>query len=230
MTVETIPYLLRNDDWLVCILIGCSLFTLFIIARSGQYIQNQIKHLFFEQANKNLLHATKTGKEIRYTFYLNLQTGFLFALLFFYYISQQATNPSLSITTSHLLIASYTIIIWLYGVAKVLLYRYVNWIFFDKRQQSSWNKSYFFLTSTEGVLFFPFILIMIFHHISIGSMTLYICILFGFVKLCLSYKTFLTFFANSHGFLHFITYLCALEIVPIYALWQALMTANKYLL
>ena len=227
--VEIIPYTLKNDDWLISILIICLLATILIITNSKQYIKNQTKHLFFEKFDGISSSRIKSGRESRYSLFLNLQTGFILALLFFYY-TLHTTDLSHSHLSFHLLITIYFVVICLVGLAKSLLYRYVNWIFFYKEQQFSWNRSYSFLISTEGVMLFPFILIAVFHHLPFDFIVLCVCILLGFVKLCLFYKTFLTFFVKFYGFLLFITYLCALEIVPIYALWQALTTINKYLL
>ena len=44
------------------------------------------------------------------------------------------------------------------------------------------------------------------------------------------YKTFCIFFPKFHGFLHLIVYFCALEMLPLCGLWQALTYTNDILL
>ena len=79
-------------------------------------------------------------------------------------------------------------------------------------------------------LLFPLALITVFFNLPTYSVILCLCLLLGFIRLLLFYKTFCIFFPKFHGFLHLIVYFCALEMLPLCGLWQALTYTNDILL
>ena len=229
MDAEPLPYLLRNDNWVTGILLCCFLVVMGIFANSKKYIKKTLQDFFLNRTDKDQLFSVETGSEMRHAIFLYLQNGLLASLFFFDY-TQATRDLFMSPVALHALLGIYVLVCWAYLGLKQLLYPFINWIFFNKEQRSAWLKSYSFLISTEGVLLFPFALITVFFNISPHNLILGLCILVGFIRLLLFYKTFCIFFPKTHGLLHLIVYFCALEILPLCGLWQALTYTNDILL
>lgn len=228
MAVEPMPYLLRNDDGVTVTLLCCFLMIMMIFARSKKYIKQQVQDFFFNRTNRNS-RSTVTGREMRHTLFLYLQTGLLVALFAFNYTLSVCDMFMASVSHFQLL-AVYVVCCWAFLGIKQLLYSAVNGVFFDKEERGQWMKSYSFLISMEGVLLFPFALVMVYFNLSVDCVMWCLGIVVGMIKLLLLYKTFNIFLPNFYGILHLIVYLCALEILPACALWKALMLTNSILL
>ena len=90
-------------------------------------------------------------------------------------------------------------------------------------------KSYLFLVSSEGVLFFPAIMLMAYFGFSLQAAVIYTLFVVGMIKILSFYKCFLIFFKRNGAFLQIILYFCALEVVPLFALSGGLVLISHYL-
>lgn len=226
---EPLPYLLRNDNWVACILLCCFFVVVSILAANRSGIQKRIQNFFLNRVDKDLLFGTKTGREMRHAVFLYLQTGLLAGLIYFDYV--QTTYDLFMVPVSyHALLGIYIAVCWLYLCLKQVVYAFVNWVFFDKQARKTWGESYSFLVAGEGILFFPLALVMVYFNLPAHLALSCLVLLLIFVKLLLFYKTFYIFFHSFHGVLHLIVYFCALEIMPLFGLWQALIYTNDILL
>ncbi len=228
MDADPSPYLLRNDDWVTGILLCCFLMVMTIFADSKKFIKRRLRDFFLNRTDKEKLFPIETGREMRHSVFLYLQSGLLASLFFFDY-TQATLDTFMSPVSSHVLLGVYVLVCWTYLGLKQLLYSFVNWIFFDKRRRRAWLESYSFLVSAEGALLFPLALITVFFNLPTHDVISCLCLLLGFVRLLLFYKTFCIFFPEIHGFLHLIVYFCSLEMLPICGLWQALTYTNGIL-
>ncbi len=229
MTAEPLPYMLRNDDWVTSILLCCFFVVMIIFAHSKKFIAQRRQDFFPSKTNKESLFSIETGRDMRHAVFLYLQNGLLLGLFFFDYT--QATHDLFMLPfPPHLLLGIYTLVCWIYLGIKQLLYLFINWIYFNKEDRATWTKSYSFLVAAEGILLFPLALITVYFNLSVADITLYLCLLAGSIRVLLFYKTFQIFFADFHGILHLIVYFCALELLPLCCLWQALTYTNDILL
>lgn len=228
MTAEPQPYLLRNDDGVTGILLCCFLMNMAIFSRSKKYIKQQIQELFYNRTGYNS-SGTTTGREMRHTLLLYLQTGLMVALFAFSH-NISVCDMFMAHVSHFQLLGVYVMACWLYWGIKQLFYSFVNWTFFDKEQRTAWMKSYSFLVSMEGLLLFPIALVMVYSNLPAKYVTLCLYVVISVVKILLFYKTFAIFFPKTHGFLHLIAYLCALEMLPACVLWKALTFINIILL
>lgn len=226
---EPVAYALHQNDGIVITLLFFLFSSLYIIAKSKQHIKTQIKHLFFLTTDHNASFLTRSGRERRYSMFLMLQCSYLFGLAFFYYITDNNNYHSYTIPPFFITLI-YMFVIYTFIGVKLLVYQGVNYVFFQQKAHHLWNKSYYFILSSEGVLMLPFVFIMIFGQTNTQTVLVYPCFLLGMVKTLIAYKTYQTFFRNIHGFFHLIAYLCALEMLPLCILWQTLIITNKYLL
>ena len=90
-------------------------------------------------------------------------------------------------------------------------------------------KAYLFLLSCEGVLLFPVVMLLSYFDLSLQVAVIYTIIVLVLVKILSFYKSYLIFFKRNGLFLQIILYFCALEVVPLSALWGGLVLISHYL-
>ena len=89
-------------------------------------------------------------------------------------------------------------------------------------------KSFLYITSIEGALLFPLVVIWTYFDISIQNAVIYVIIVFSIVKILELFKCFIIFFRQNVVKLQIILYFCTLEIIPMLLFWGALVfTANS---
>ena len=128
----------------------------------------------------------------------------------------------------HMMMGLYVVSLLAMFAVKRIMSSLVNWIFFPKSQQKTWNDACAYLNYVEVLLFFPLLIIYIFFIATFEkTITLFLFILLS-IKFLLTFKAYNIFFSKSYGVLHLFAYLCALEIMPLLALWKllAIMTEN----
>ena len=88
-------------------------------------------------------------------------------------------------------------------------------------------KALLFITAIEGVLLFPAVMMQAYFDLSVKTVVIYVVTVLVFVKLLTIFKCFIIFFYRNVVKLQIILYFCALELVPMLALWSILdITAN----
>ena len=90
-------------------------------------------------------------------------------------------------------------------------------------------KAYLFLFSCEGVLLFPVVMLLTYFNLSLDAAIIYALIVVGLVKILSFYKSYIIFFRGNGSFLQIFLYFCALEVVPLFALWGGLVLISHYL-
>jgi hypothetical protein len=109
-----------------------------------------------------------------------------------------------------------------YFIAKWLIYKIVNTIFFGSKINRHWLKTYLFISSMEGVVFLPAVLLQTYFDMTEKNVVIYFIIVLIFVKLLTFFKCYVAFFRRNVVKLQIILYFCALEMVPLVAFWGAL--------
>ena len=150
------------------------------------------------------------------------------ALLFYFYTLNNI-GETFVLDSPYLLIAIFLAMIIAYFIGKALLYALVNGIFFGGKKSKQWIKSMLFITSFEGVLLFPAVLMFMFLGMTTRDVVIYFIIALFLVKMLTFYKCYVTFFRRNEFKLQIILYLCTLEIVPLLAFWGALVTTANNL-
>lgn len=106
-------------------------------------------------------------------------------------------------------------------------YNFVNWVFFEKEQSKAWIQTYFDLLSAQCFLLLPIILFIIYFRPDVIISNILIAFTLISAKILLFYRGFRNFFNQSYGFLHFILYFCALEMVPLLLLAKGILYMNQ---
>ncbi len=226
MAGDPVPYTIGADNIISSILIGCFVLAMVSIAKSGNFIQRQLKSFFHTQREGTTV-ITETSSELRFQLFLLLQTALLLALILFIFDKSVAGDVFTLPQYAH--IGIFMGIITLYFAAKLMLYSMVNWVFFDRKKNEQWIKSQLVLLSGLGIVLYPIVLLMAYFNLRIHSVVICSCSAVILVKLLAFYKAYLIFFRKSTAIVQSFLYFCALEVMPLGALWGALMLADNYL-
>lgn len=223
---DPVPYNIANDNLITSILLGCFILAMISISKSGNFIQRQFRNLF-HTPRKGTTIITETSSELRFQFFLLLQTCLLVSLMFFLY-----TNTLVGETSSvpqYMVIGIYAGIVSLYFVLKFILYTTVGWVFFDKEKNEQWMKSTLFLTSTEGIALFPIVMLLVYFGFSIENTLIYTALVIILAKILSFYKSFLIFFKKNNAIVQSFLYFCAFEMMPLGVLWGILVMTDNYI-
>lgn len=220
------PYLLRNDNTITSLLLGCFLLAMFAFSFSKDLFLQQLKNFFF--VPRSVAEMTETTVERRFQLFLVLQTSMLLGII--YYVYQTIFLGTHFHTDSQLmLIGVFTGVFMCYFAVKYEAYKFVNWVFFPRQKNEQWNRTWRLLTASEGVLLFPLVLLVVYFNLSLPSAFIYTVSVIVLTKILTFYKSFTIFFSQSNVYLQIILYFCALEIIPLLALCGTLSVLISYL-
>ena len=104
-----------------------------------------------------------------------------------------------------------------------------NTIFFDSKKRGHWTWTQSFITALEGIALFPAVMLEVYFTPSIQNVAFYFVSIVILAKILTLYKCWSIFFRQKSIFLQIILYLCALEIVPMLALWGTLVMITNEL-
>lgn len=223
---DPVPYTLRSDDVITMLLLGCFIVGLVAFSKSWNFISRQAKRFFYVPRSADGTDS-ETSVEIRFQFFLVLQTALLLALLQYFY-TQEYIGTTFILSSQYQLIAIYFGVNMGYFILKALLYHGVCSVFFGVRKSVQWLRSLVFIIGMEGVSLLPLVLLQVYFNLSMQSAIIYVIIILLFVKILTFYKTFIIFFRRNSAFLQIILYFCALEVVPLAVLCGALVSIGNY--
>ena len=228
MPGEPLPYLLHTDWMITIILFLCILGTTFAFSKEEKYLLQQLKASFNNRERSSMFDEVTTS-DIHYKILLMLHSCVLLGFCFYYYYANH--TPELFAQIPHIkILGGYTLSICLFIFLKSTLYRFINWVFFQKVKNSLWIASFFNLFIWLGVLMLPIVLVTIYFDISSQKSLLMMGILIIFAKFSLFWICFSNFFEKIHGVFHLILYFCALEILPDLLFWKGIELVNNNLI
>ncbi len=221
---EPLPYLLRHDDVVTCILFLCFFLMVYVYGRGRKVFLRHAKDFFYPARERGGLFVEEAGSERRYALLLTLQSSFMLGLLTFDRLQDASASPFPELPPQWLPVLGMCLFAT-YFVVKMWLFGLVNAVFFPGAARESWADSYSMLLCLEGVLLFPIVLLVVYFDLGTVATTASVVGAIALVKALLFYKCSVIFFAGFHGFLRLIVYFCALEAVPLLALCKILMHA-----
>lgn len=223
----TQPYL--HHDSLLAMVILCLVMVSVLTNSTRKFLQTRTKDFFYTTAGSN--ESSKHEKEIPpsgtilATYLLLCITGGLFAL----YYAQNSRDLLLCAIPLHDLLAVYAGCFAMMFLAKRMLSAFINWIFFDKGSRRLWCLDYNFLLITETIVLMPVVAAGICFDMPAKQTLLAGLAVVAVAKILLLYKAFAIFLPKFYCFLHLLSYLCGLEIMPFLALWVTLHSVTDYL-
>ena len=223
---DPIPYTFQNDSFVTGILILCFLLMTFALSRISDFLLRQTKQFFSTQKTEQTL--IETGSEIKFQILFLFITCLIYALLYFLYTNHFIANTFI-ISSEYLLLVIFGMTILGYMFLRMVLYTIVNNIFFDNKKNLQFLGSILIITSLEGVVLFPLILLLAYFQFSLQNAIIYTATIVILAKILTFYKSFTIFFNQKGGFLQIILYFCALEMIPLMMLWSGLLVITENL-
>lgn len=227
MQGQPLPYQLRSDAFVTGIILICFVLFSYSLKNGKKYVLQRIKALFQYKERFSLFDDATTSSN-RYVFTLTIICCVLSGLYIYEYISETDFMLIRSVSNG-LMLGIYIGMSLFYISFKWMAYQFVNWIFFDKERNNYWIQTYFDLVSGISFLLFPVMLLIIYFNLGIQTSKVLIVFLLLFAKILLFYKSIRNFFKHVYGFLHFILYFCALEIIPLILFWKGITYINNIL-
>ncbi len=213
-----------NDDVVSTSIFVMLVMALLAVSASWGFILRQSRNFFYRE-NEHTTGVPDTNNEIRSQLLLTAFAAFIFAVMYYTYFT--TVNPISSLPMSkNLLMLMFVGVFVLYFMVKAALSQFVNWVFFDGKEIEQWNKSQLFITTTEGVMVTPIVLLFIYAKIPLLYAAICAAIVIILGKIGAFYKCYLIFFKRFAAFLQLFLYFCALELIPLAALVGILESYN----
>lgn len=217
---DPVPYSVHGDNVITSLLLACFIMAVIAFSNARGFIVRQAKSFFYLH-REGTTEVVETSNELRFQGFLVLLSCIMLALLFYFYALDRFGDTFVLESQYHL-IAIFLALVVGYFLFRGLVYTIVNNIFFDGKRNGQWIKSLLFITSIEGVLLFPAVILQAYFNLSLQNVEIYFAITLVFVKLLTILKCYLIFFRQNVVRLQIILYFCTLEIIPLLAFWGAL--------
>ena len=211
---DPVPYTVRNDNAITCMLIFCFVMALVSFAHSRQYILRQLKDFFY------IPRSSKSSDEDpsnRFQLFLSLQTCLLLAITYYFYITHYVTDTFV-LDTPYEIIGIFFGVFIAYFIAKNIVYSIVNNVFFRSKKNRHWIWTLTFITALEGIALFPAVMLQVYFNLPMQNVVYYFIFILVLTKILTFYKCWVIFFRQISVYLQIILYLCALEIIPLLSL------------
>ena len=229
ITANPLPYDLWRDDLVGITLVLCTILLIYAFNNTRLQLKQQTRDFMAQPREHSGLFAVETSIESQSRMLMVVVLSVMGAVAMMAY-SQGRFNISQHIISPHLLLSIYFVSFLLMFIVRRVTTNYVNWIFFPKSQQKIWKDTTSYLISIEALAFYPFLLIFVYFGLPFEkSITIFLFILL-IIKILLTFKTFRIFFPKSYCLFHLFAYLCALEIMPLLALWKLLAIVTEILI
>ena len=217
---DPLPYSIRNDNVITSILLIFFVLTIIAYANTHKFVMRQLK-TFFYMPHDGVGEIPESGSELRFQLFLVLLSTVMLSLLYYLY-TIHLNGDNFILRSQYHLIAIYMVMMIGYFVISWILYSVVNSVFFDGKRNKHWMKIKLFISSMEGIVMFPAVLLQAYFNMSDQNVIIYVVIVLFFVKLWSFFKCYVVFFRRNVFELQIILYFCALEMVPLLAFWGAL--------
>ena len=212
---DPVPYAISRDPVITLLLLGCFVLAMMAYVKSRRLIMRQLKEFFRPLRNEKTTAMTETSGEFRFQFFLVLQSCLLFALVYFFHVQIHVTDTF--IIDQYQVIGVFALTVFAYFMLKAVFYAIAGWVFFDRRRNEIWMKSYLFLLGMEGVCIFPVVMLQAYFEMSVQTTLIATAAVMALFKILALYKTYTIFFRQSGHSLQIFLYFCTLEMMPLAA-------------
>ena len=217
---DPLPYTIHNDSVITSVLMLFFILMVIAYANTHAFFNRQLKNLFYAP-HDGLGEMSVTGNELRFQLFLALLCCVILALLYYFYTIRYI-GDSFFLQSQYQLIAIFLAMMVGYFLLKWMVYTVVNSVFFDGKRTRHWVKVELFISSIEGIMLFPAVLMQAYFNMSEQNVIIYAISVLIFVKILTFFKCYVVFFRRNVFELQIILYFCALEMVPLLAFWGAL--------
>lgn len=210
---DPVPYSIARDNVITGLLLFCFIIAAIAFAKSKRFIVKQARHFFRPPHDERTSGITETSGEVRVQFFFVLQSCLLFALMYFFHLQIRATDTF--IIDQYQVIGVFALINLAYVLLKSAAYWLTGWVFFDRRLNDIWMKSYLFLLAMEGVCIFPAVMLQAYFEVPVETTLVCTGAVIALFKMLALYKSYIIFFRHSGHSLQIFLYFCTLELLPL---------------
>ena len=227
MSGEPVPYRLSNDAIVTATLMLCLFLGAFVVCRSMQALGMQMKN-FFRLRDRNEDFSLKSEGEVKDQLFIVLLESIVLGLLCFSFFSRLLSEHFTFLSPYIMLLANMGILL-IYFAYKYGLLSLFNWTFFDTNSRQTWLRSYNLVAFGKAIILL--LLLMVILHFDLPSLVcIYIVLaVIAIAEMLVLYKTKQIFFSSVLGLIPTILYFCALELLPLFFLWEMLVATNEFL-
>ncbi|MDR2087265.1 MAG: DUF4271 domain-containing protein [Dysgonamonadaceae bacterium] len=220
-TEEPLSVRVHFHNWGFILFLICFFIFIHAFSTGPKLLYSMVKGLSGSN-NRESIFAEQINNEFIIKVLLCLQTIILCSVnLFSYHIYQADISQEHSFQMFPFILKSSALILSFF-LYKALVYSIAGNIFFTKESLREWNDYNFSIICISGfILFLPTLLLFYIEKIVSICFFFYV-IYFILVIILVSRKIYVLFFPHKTLLLHFILYLCAQEIVPLYFLYKGL--------
>lgn len=218
------PFTLEGDDGIFALLLICFVFFTRIYKGGFSFFRENSRLLFSSRKSLNLFSETTTT-EFWFNFILVFQTILLTSLIMFdsFLELEQYPVPKYSFYT----VSLFAVTISLFLGIKYLIYRFAGYLFNIQSHVHIWLRNYMIVLEMMGIIAFIPTLMLVYSQSFHQYLLMFFLVLFVLSRIILFYRI-ITFFLKAHvNFLFLIAYLCSLEIIPYFILYQILIYLYK---
>lgn len=208
---EPLPYTVQGDDFVTLLLLAGLLTMMTAFSVSRQFFVHQVGAMF-RGVREDASVSMQTTAEMNFQIVMLLQSALMLGITG-YYVSMGVHELEGHGTASRLWVAFGVALA--YFLVRVLLYACTCWTFFESRSVMLWMKNLVLISSMEGVLLFPAVLVQIYFGLPLWLLVGCVAVVFVLEKALVFYRLNAIFFSRNGRFLHNFLYFCALEVVPL---------------
>ena len=226
MPGEPLPYKLESDEVVVGALFVCFIFLLLALQRGAKSILPYLKNAVSTRCRLTLFDERTSSSSVS-TVALSISATLSSAIcLYHHYVASLFMEQA-----NHVLVmASYFMFFALLITGKSLLYKFVNWVFFEREKNNQWKEVYWEFIAASGIVLFPTVVYVTFLDSSLQISDYLLLTILVIFKILLFYKLIRNFLTLFYGVSHLILYFCTLEILPDLIMWKWIEIFNNVFL
>lgn len=224
---EPVPYRLSNDPFVTITLMLSLFMACFVVCRSMHALSLQIKN-FFRLRDRNEDFSLKSEGEVKDRLFVVLLESFVLSLLFFSYFTQSLSQHFTLLSPYVQLLGNMGVLL-LYFAGKYSLFNLFNRTFFEAEEQHIWFRCYNLVGFGKAIAFLVLAMVLLYFDLPAQICNSVFLTLLATAELLMLYKTKQIFFNSHLGIVPAILYFCALELLPIFFLWELLVAINEFL-
>ncbi|MEI8084797.1 MAG: DUF4271 domain-containing protein [Paludibacter sp.] len=208
------PSLPQTDSWVFAVILSLFFLFIFSVSKSSSIISDTLKSFFQINDRSNLLSKSHAGN-FRFRFFLlefSIGVISLFAYLYFH----KATTELSIIKYGYFLIVT-----TLFFALKSVLFDILGFVFLERKVLKLAKESYFNIVFFVGTALFPVLIFQIYLPYNFYNIIDIISLLiFSIAYVFVLIKLFQIFFDKIVASFYILLYLCTLEFLPLFALYQ----------
>ncbi len=212
-----IPETIKSNEWVLGCLLACFFMTSLVLSQWKATIKLGFREFF---STHERTFSEQSSNDIYMKIMLISQFCILLAILSCFFLVAIGSVEMLTFLPEYLLIVACCMLSFI-GV-KWMIYKFVNWIFFNTTKCRQWITSYFFILYMMSLVLLPVTFVFLFVDLPFLSIKITAILVIICLIILLFYRAFCIFFNNFHGLFYLIVYFCTLEILPLLVIWKGL--------